>query len=485
MSDEALRDHVLTRGVDGKWSVLTEYLRERFQTDKVELNEAWAETWSGWQCPACGRDKIDIARLTDQGVLLCQLDLHHDHLREAVSPIIRAALPDDLPDAARNLRRAAFSACRPLIERFAETLVCNDCNAADGAMKNTLGDIVPRHFSFTPGEISAFITPEPNQPHGLDTDIGYEVFLNAKPQYEDRLAFAAFMAKRIAAGRHDKEQRHWGSAPRSHAQMLASLAGDLPPRERPSDLHQALLDRSRATDGRSSSRSTKRPIRVRTPTIAEFDALDAKHARTSPWRRASADWQCPGCARTKFEIMRLSNKGTWIAQIMTLHDFREELDPESLQRRYAKAPLPLILGERVELLVCHDCRQIVTDALTAKLGSDQHCLHIEDIRHFATDAQPHQRHPADPQAIAARVEGNGDWIAAVKDFLIHRQEATDIDLSHYQLMRRTGLSADGARDIIIPQLVRDGKLPEKDAAGWFDWFIRQRRRWAGDIDAST
>lgn len=484
MSDAELREHILTRGFDGRWSVLTEVLRERFQTNKVELNEAWANTWWAWQCPVCDRDKMDIARLTEQGVLLCQLDLHHDHLREAAAPIIRAALPNDLPDDIRSTRRTAFSACMPLIERFAETLVCNDCNAADGAMKNTLGDLVPRNFSFTPDEIRRFISPEPNQPHELLADVAYEVLLSAKPEYEDRIAFATAMARRISAGRHDRQRGHRERTPRNHAEMLSTLFWELPPRERPSDLSQALLDRSRATDGRGSNRFVNRPTRVRIPTLAEFEAIDAKQAPTSPWRRAGENWTCAGCARTKFEITRMSNKGEWTAQVMALEDFREERDPESLQRRYAKAPLELILGERVELLVCQDCRQIVTDALTAKLGSDRNCLRIDDIRGFAAGAQPHQRHLAAPEAIAARIETNESWIAAVNDFLIHRQEAADVDLAHYRLMR-TGLSAEGARDIIIPQLVREGKLPAKDAEGWFDWLLRQRRRWAGDERSST
>lgn len=78
MSDEEMQHHSLTGSRDGRWSSLTLWLLERFGTDKLELGDAWSQTWTGWECPVCKRPKFEIARLTDNNVLLCQLDEHHD-----------------------------------------------------------------------------------------------------------------------------------------------------------------------------------------------------------------------------------------------------------------------------------------------------------------------------------------------------------------------------------------------------------------------
>ncbi len=71
MSDDEVQAHVLARRRDGRWSVQTRWLMSLFETDRLELNEAWAENRADWTCSACNRPKIEIARLTNQGVLLC------------------------------------------------------------------------------------------------------------------------------------------------------------------------------------------------------------------------------------------------------------------------------------------------------------------------------------------------------------------------------------------------------------------------------
>lgn len=165
MSDDDVEAHVLTRHRDGRWSTQTRWLLSIFGTDKLELNEAWAENWTDWACPACGRAKIELARLTEQNVLLCQLDWHHDHLRDHASRLMRAQLTGYPGEDDRRAARS-ISAALPLIERFSETLLCNDCNAADAAMKAQLGKQVPSYFSFRPSEIARFVVVEPNRTQG-------------------------------------------------------------------------------------------------------------------------------------------------------------------------------------------------------------------------------------------------------------------------------------------------------------------------------
>lgn len=139
MSDEEVARHPLAWGRDGRWSGQTRWLLERFETDRLELNEAWTMTSTVWECPCCKRYKPEIARFSNKSVLHCQLDRHHDHLSDLAGDILRTAALRDIPDELVSIRKSACNATLLLVERFAETLICNDCNAADGAMKAAFG----------------------------------------------------------------------------------------------------------------------------------------------------------------------------------------------------------------------------------------------------------------------------------------------------------------------------------------------------------
>lgn len=54
--------------------------------------------------------------------------------------------------------------------RFVETVICGDCNSADGAAKRKLG--LPGDWSFSPREIGSFVQVAP---HSGATQINYEV----------------------------------------------------------------------------------------------------------------------------------------------------------------------------------------------------------------------------------------------------------------------------------------------------------------------
>ena len=94
----------------------------------------------GWHCPACGRPYPACGPVA----------LHHDHgSRHGAS---RAEL--------------AYWSRRPHgPPRFAPTVLCWRCNAADGVVKRKLG--LPRDFSFAPWEIAALVTPTPRG-HQID-----------------------------------------------------------------------------------------------------------------------------------------------------------------------------------------------------------------------------------------------------------------------------------------------------------------------------
>ena len=95
-SDEVIES--ILRVQDGRWSRQTKAMLAKAGTDRLTLNDAWASTPMSWICPCCQRDKPSLARLTQSGVLLCQLDYHHDHLNDRAKAIFRAdnPWPEDL-----------------------------------------------------------------------------------------------------------------------------------------------------------------------------------------------------------------------------------------------------------------------------------------------------------------------------------------------------------------------------------------------------
>lgn len=50
----------------------------------LDLNTNWALAEQGWSCPVCRRSKVDLFRVSANGVLLAKLDVHHDHLVDAI-----------------------------------------------------------------------------------------------------------------------------------------------------------------------------------------------------------------------------------------------------------------------------------------------------------------------------------------------------------------------------------------------------------------
>lgn len=122
-----------------------------------------------WRCPGCKRTRYQILRWTVRfRNLSSRLEgwaggyaRHHDH---SVDDIRYGRTPPD-----------------GRIARFAETIVCEQCNSADGTVKRKLG--LPAHFSFAPVEIRQFVTPTPHGFHTIDYEIArmlYEQFLEMR-----------------------------------------------------------------------------------------------------------------------------------------------------------------------------------------------------------------------------------------------------------------------------------------------------------------
>jgi hypothetical protein len=131
----------------------------------------WQSVGDTWVCPACRRTKFEQLRWTTRNPRsldrfkdwIAPLHTHHDH-------------------AAGH-----FGPGRP---RFPATVMCDQCNAADGQAKKRLG--LPPNFSFSPEEIGRFIVATPHQPHVVDLVLAAAIYAQL---CEQEAAVAAARAK--------------------------------------------------------------------------------------------------------------------------------------------------------------------------------------------------------------------------------------------------------------------------------------------------
>ncbi|WP_202391246.1 hypothetical protein [Allopontixanthobacter sediminis] len=121
----------------------------------AHCHQLWARVGPDWICPSCRRSKFQILRWTkrfpnsDHPFLdwLAALHEHHDHARSW----------DGVGTA-----------------RFNPTVLCDQCNAADGVAKRRLK--LPENFSFTPTEIGQFVTSQPHGKHVLDLAMAERIY---------------------------------------------------------------------------------------------------------------------------------------------------------------------------------------------------------------------------------------------------------------------------------------------------------------------
>jgi len=132
-----------------------------------------------WRCPCCLRSKQEIARLDKNENMLCAIHSHHDHFLDIVH------------DRVRTLARGNWEMSNSIVyslQRFPETMICNDCNVAEPVAKLKAG--APEAFSFAPHEIASFIVVTANEPHTVDPDraqIVYEAVVPSMKILAERL----------------------------------------------------------------------------------------------------------------------------------------------------------------------------------------------------------------------------------------------------------------------------------------------------------
>jgi hypothetical protein len=131
-----------------KWSKIpTDAEIEAF--DGVHCKSTYREAVArNWRCPSCKRSAQELIRWS-----------------EIRGPGMRVRYGDEYGmgwtiSMAKHHCHAGH--------RFPDTLICGECNAADGVAKRELG--LPRDWSFSPEEIAEFVSVVP---HSGKTEINY------------------------------------------------------------------------------------------------------------------------------------------------------------------------------------------------------------------------------------------------------------------------------------------------------------------------
>lgn len=122
--------------------------------DGLHYRVLWVRVGADWTCPGCGRSRYQIMRWTKRfpGTpaafmgWVAPLHTHHDHARDYEGGI----------------------------ERFRPTVVCDQCNAADGRAKRQLK--LPPDFSFAPEELARFVTGTPHSKHAINLELAREIY---------------------------------------------------------------------------------------------------------------------------------------------------------------------------------------------------------------------------------------------------------------------------------------------------------------------
>jgi rubredoxin len=438
LSDEEMSELFPER--DGVWSEKTKEIRRKLGDLAIDIDRGWAFTPQNWICPCCHRGKRDIARVTDSGFILCSLHSHHDHTVDYAKELFEEIEPQqDRPSAVGQMYRGQRktklimadrrSMLLHLCQRFERTLICQDCNNADGVAKAKSPKSIDRRFSFKPSEIQMFISPSANRPHEVDVEMARAIYKEKKSEFQELLARIETLSSIIRTGGHKLE------CSRTDHTTSQNLGGKYMLRAAPKNSRQAISELNKSVLSRSVSRSGHgKPSRSHTVSeiLAPSEHIlkgfnDQMSKIDQVWRDAGHNWSCPCCERRKLDTVKHHRKHGWYAKLLPTWFFDIiDVDPGESDSIFdssgADMPLSLESGEDevccgeppweidetslsapllgpFRIIICHDCRVLMVKSREwcGRLG--EHCMTFSDLRMLVGDARPHQPHHFDAEAI--------------------------------------------------------------------------------------
>ena len=162
------------KDIDGIMSPLTQRLLIKLGATGVDMSEYWIRTPQNWICPACGRSKEELARKNSHNQLMCKLVSHHDHMQDlllerfrSISASLAKVVADEV--AERFAKRSAS-----MVASYDNTLICQDCNAADASAKKAA--MTHSKFSYSPQEIRRIVVPKSHCSHEINASVAVEIW---------------------------------------------------------------------------------------------------------------------------------------------------------------------------------------------------------------------------------------------------------------------------------------------------------------------
>lgn len=322
-------------GLDPEQSKNMQELASAFSAKGLHLNRWWVITPIDWRCPACGRGKKEIVRLNKHGFLTCHLHAHHDHIEnilkkefELFSKSQEEIVADEISE--KFIKRAAYG-----LAAFDTTIICSDCNKAEGEAKLLASTNVD--FTFSPSEIRKFVIPNDNHEHGISADVAVDIWTNSSAIFEKRLEFIRNLAK-VAA-----ENMHWYQPSFQTSNQVERIAKYHIQRYGLNDLStepEKLLYKTVPFTGEKSSWRRKKSSRVRKfPSEKDVDYVVAM--RKNFWGKVSDDWNCPCCQRSKQDCIYFSENKKWVFEVKEIETYDSYINN----------------SERI--MLCNDCANAV------------------------------------------------------------------------------------------------------------------------------
>lgn len=292
---------------DGVMSHTSQAIKARLGTENFHMVSWWAMTPQDWICPGCGRGKVDIARLNSHNEAMCHLHEHHDHMKEVLERKFRELAVSKRDVVANDVCEDFAKRSSSMIVAYEPTIICADCNTADGAAKRLVG--TPGDFSYSPQEIRKFVRAQPNRPHEIDKQVAQAVWEEQKSTFDLRMKIAQRIAEIAANNEHWYQPADYRSSAKAIERKTYVL------------LSHFNADYSIITELCGSPKNVqkkdpaewrrKRQSPCKSPPSEQDIALLKNTSASKTWSRFGDSWSCEICNRQKFETVTRNKEKKW------------------------------------------------------------------------------------------------------------------------------------------------------------------------------
>lgn len=362
--------------LDGVMSPQTRQLVAAHGALRADMTIWWAYTAQDWKCPACRRSKSEIVRLNTKNELMCRLVEHHDHMQDllikrfiAISVSRNEVVADE--SAERFAKRSAS-----MVSSYDNTIICDDCNAADANAKKVAG--ADKSFSYSPNEIGKFVIASPNASHKIDPKIALEIWNEGAETFRLRLKIIDRIAEIAASNTHWFQETKLLNRP----EYILSSAHSFTSIKQAYGALDLLCGPKKTQPARAPAhwRHVKSKLCTSVPTQSEINHL-ARVSCAPQWQLVADDWVCPGCKRTKIETIRASNQFEWSFSVRDRWYFDSNAN-----------------WNKSKVYLCNDCiltttelRKEVVATSEISINQVQQFVGVEDIKRIVI-GRPHSRH---------------------------------------------------------------------------------------------